>query len=53
MLNSLLIIRMNSIFLKQDKNSSSDFINNDFEKIIQSDLEKKEPEFEEHPLIYI
>lgn len=41
MLNSLLIIRMNSIFLKQDKNSSSDFINNDFEKIIQSDLEKR------------
>lgn len=52
MLNSLLIIRMNAIFIRQDKNSSSDFIRNNFEQIIQSDLDKKELELEEHPLIY-
>lgn len=43
---------MNAIFIRQDKNSSSDFIRNNFEQIIQSDLDKKELKFEEHPLIY-
>lgn len=52
MLNSLLIIRMNAIFLKQDANSSHDFLNHDFDQIIKSDSEKEKLEYEDEPLIY-
>lgn len=51
MLNALLIIRMNAIFLKQDGNGSHIFINHDFDQIIKSDLEKEELEYEDDPLI--
>ena len=51
-INSILIIRMNSIFLNQKGKNSYDFIKNDLEKLCNVDFEKHDPQFEDDPLVY-
>lgn len=51
-LNSLLIIRINSIFLKQNGKKSKDFILQDMNRLCNINYSKNDPQFEDDPLIY-
>lgn len=51
-INSLLIIRMNSIFLKQNGEKSQSFILNDMKTLCNIDYDQNDPQFEDDALIY-
>lgn len=51
-INSLLIIRMNSIFLIQNGEKSQSFILNDMKTLCNIDYDQNDPQFEDDALIY-
>lgn len=51
-LNSLMIIRINSLFLKQDELHSLSFIQNKFDQVCSFNYEEYDAQFEDDPLIY-
>lgn len=51
-LNSLLIIRMNSIFLKQNGKKSQSFIMNEMNTLSHINYDRNDPQFEDDALVY-
>lgn len=51
-LNSLLIIRMNSIFLKQNGKKSQSFIMNEMNILSHINYDRNDPQFEDDALVY-
>ena len=51
-INSILIIRMNSIFLNQKGKNTHDFILDDLDKLCNINFDECDPQFEDDPLVY-
>ena len=50
--NTLLIIRMNSLFLKQYGKNTHDFINDDLLKLFKEDIKEEDLNFRSDPLLF-